>query len=104
MNARLVVPAFASAALLLGALADHGSYDYYMVMRWVVTVAAAWIAFVAYEAKREPWMWLFIGAAILFNPVAMVTMSKEQWAPVDVVAALVFATAPFVVRRRVEEA
>lgn len=104
MNPRLVIPAFASAALLLGALADHGSYDYYMVMRWVVTVSAAWIAYVAYQSQREPLMWLFIAAAILFNPIAMVTMSKDQWAPVDVVAALMFAAAPFVVRQREDEA
>lgn len=103
MNPRLVIPAFASAALLLGALADHGSYDYFMVMRWVVTVSAAWIAFVAYQLQRDPLMWLFIASAILFNPVAMVTMGKEQWAPVDVVAALVFAAAPFVVRERRSE-
>ncbi|MCW2956613.1 MAG: hypothetical protein JWO69_1482 [Thermoleophilia bacterium] len=100
MNLRLVIPAFASAALLFGSLADHGSYDYYMVMRWAVTASAAWIAFAAYRLQREPLMWMFIAAAILFNPVAMITMTKEQWAPVDVVAALVFAAAPFVIRAR----
>lgn len=102
MNVRLALPAFVSAALLFGALADHSSYDYYMVMRWVVTVSAAWIALVAYQARREALMWCFIGAAILFNPIAMITMNREQWRPVDVIAALVFLAAPFAVRERSE--
>ena len=53
-----------AVAILLGAMSEH-PYAYYQVLRWVVTLAAAFAAIQAHEHGRQGWMWIFIAMAIL---------------------------------------
>ena len=75
--------------LLLIAIGDL-EYGYYQLLRWVITGASAYSAFLAYENMGKVWMWLFVVIAILFNPIAPIHLEKETWQVADLVVAVVF--------------
>jgi hypothetical protein len=83
------IPAVAAAAMLIVALGQH-PYGYYTFLRWSVTVAALVVAWVAWNSTAQWATWLFVGIAILFNPLAPVYLTRDQWRPIDIVAAVCF--------------
>ena len=67
-------------------------YGYYTLLRIVVTTAAiyaAWLCFSEGEAV-DLRVAGFVFIAILFNPIIPIHLSREIWAPIDVVAAAAF--------------
>ena len=80
--------------LLLG-IPSGWPYAYYQILRWVVAIAAGIGAYKAYEQKKTPWIWLMVGIAILFNPIAPVYLDKSTWVILDVAAAALFGVAVF---------
>lgn len=101
------LPCLGAAALCVAALAEW-PYGYYQVLRWVVTLVAVGFAFYGYsrvraiEAPDEKQWWslavmpAMVGLAILFNPIAPITMPRSDWAPLDLAAAVPFAVGFFV--------
>ena len=86
------------AALLFLALADMPS-GYYVLMRIIVCVSSAIIAYGSY--KRENSLngsaILFGLMAILFNPIIPVYLYDRQiWMPIDIIGALLFVIKGFV--------
>jgi hypothetical protein len=79
----------APAGLLIFSLAPL-PYGYYQFLRLVVTIAAGFIAFSRFEDDKTAWAFTFGGICILFNPIFPIYMSRDFWAPVDVVVALIF--------------
>jgi hypothetical protein len=75
-----------AAVLLLFAL-GRNPYDFYTIMRWIVCGVSAYGAFTEFERKRSAWPWTFVIIAIAFNPIAPVRLSRETWAPIDVLVA-----------------
>lgn len=75
-----------AAALLLIAVGLN-PYDFYTIMRWVVCGVCTYGAFVEFERGRTTWAWLFVIMAVAFNPIVPVRLSREIWAPIDVIAA-----------------
>jgi hypothetical protein len=83
------VPAAIGAAFML--LAAMGAqYEFYVVVRWAVTAMAIWMSVVASSLKRTPWVVLFTGIAILFNPLIPVYATREFWAPIDYAGFVLF--------------
>lgn len=85
------------AALLLLALVDMPS-GYYVLMRIVVCLASAIVAYGGY--KREDsvngTVILFGLMAILFNPIIPVYLyDREIWMTIDVIGAIVFVIKGF---------
>jgi len=79
-----------SAIMLWSARGGYHPYAYYQIMRWVVSLSAllgAWRFAVCrwYTATAA-----LIFAAILFNPISPIRMSRFQWHPYDFWAALGF--------------
>lgn len=86
------------AALLLLALADMPS-GYYVLMRIIVCVASAIVAYGSY--KRENSLngsaILFGLMAILFNPIIPIYLyDREIWMPIDIIGAIIFVIKGFV--------
>ena len=77
------------AALLLGAVINW-PYSYYIFLRWVVCVGAAYCGWQANHVGRIWWAIGFCGLAILFNPFKPVYMHRDVWTWIDAVAAVVF--------------
>ena len=83
------IPALVAAILLLVALGNH-PYGYYTFVRWAVSIAAMFLAVFAHKQKRHAITWLFVGVAILFNPIAPVYLQRSTWHVLDVLTALIF--------------
>jgi hypothetical protein len=75
-----------AAGLLLFALGQN-PYDFYTIMRWVVCGVCSYAAFVDFGRDRSTWAWLFVVVAVAFNPIVPVRLSRETWAPIDILAA-----------------
>lgn len=83
-----VVPAL----FCIGALWPQ-PYAYYELLRVVVCLPAAFLAgmiFVSGIRHAIPWSIAFGAAALLFNPFEPIHLSREVWAPIDVVVAVLF--------------
>ena len=65
-------------------------YGYYMFLRLAVTAAAAYIAYVNFDKDITVWGIVFVGVALLFNPLYTVHLDKALWAVIDLVVAVLF--------------
>jgi hypothetical protein len=78
---------YACAAMLFVGAAPL-PYGYYTLLRLVACGVFAFAAFVAADRKQKVLPWVFGLAALLFNPIVKVHLSKELWAFVDIAAAI----------------
>lgn len=76
------------AAMLLLALLQL-PYGYYTLLRLVVCLTAAIIAFKSWP-KQQAWAIAFGLVALLFNPLVIVSFDRETWVPIDVAVATMF--------------
>jgi hypothetical protein len=91
-------PAVLAAILLFIAPADH-PYGYFEALRWVACLSSLLVLWVlaadwSRQPSRErkaPGLIVFGSLAVLFNPIAPITMQRGHWLPVDVIAGLAFA-------------
>ena len=66
-------------------------YAYYQLMNWVVVIASVVATWQAYREHNEWVMWLFILAAVIFNPVAPLFLSAQMWQIADALVVILFA-------------
>lgn len=79
------------AALLLVGVAEM-PYSYYTILRIVVCGIAVHGAYSNYiEDKSRTSIWWWSGLAILFNPVLVIHMGKDEWCVTDLIMSIVFA-------------
>jgi hypothetical protein len=90
----LAVAKIVLAIALLLALAPL-PYAYYQLLRWAVCGVAAFSAYQAYEKQKNAWMWIFGALAVLFNPIVPIYLSKQVWAILDVISAIILFTSLF---------
>ena len=64
-------------------------YGYYVLLRWVITAISIYVAYSLGEAKDSK-LWIFVGLAILFNPIAPIYSTKSFWIIADLVSAGLF--------------
>jgi len=79
--------ALAAVMLILAIFA--WPYEYYVLLRWVVTAISIYVAYALGEAKDYK-LWIFVGLAILFNPIDPIYRTKPFWIIADLVAAGLF--------------
>ena len=91
------IPCIIAAAFLLGALGAW-PYGYYKLLRVVVCLAAAYVAYLGYDSRRFWATWLFGLIVILFNPIIPVHLTREIWQPIDVGSAILFIGTGFFFR------
>jgi hypothetical protein len=84
LSAHLNKLSLLTSLILLLAIVRGGSYDFFLVVRIVVTVNSALLAW-RYYKKRTLLTLLFGGVAVLFNPVLPVFFSREVWRLIDAV-------------------
>ena len=65
-------------------------YGYFMFLRLAVTAAAAYVAYVNFNKDIPVWGIVFVGVALLFNPLYTVHFDKGLWAVIDIVVAALF--------------
>lgn len=83
--------------MLFWALANH-PYGYYQLLRWVIAGTTGYLAYLAYESKKNTWTWILAITAILFNPIAPIHLNRETWAVLDIIAAAIIFTSIFKIK------
>ncbi len=77
--------------------------EYYRFLRVIVFVGALLIVIKNYKEQLF-WVFLFIGIAILFNPVFPIYLYKHSiWMPIDIVVGILFLLDCFLIQKPKEE-
>ena len=71
----------------MGGISEEG---YYTLLRIVIFLLAGGAAFRWFFGGRPVLLWLFIGMAIMFNPIIEIHFEKEIWMGIDAVAVILF--------------
>jgi hypothetical protein len=82
-----IIAKLIAAGMLFAALGRH-TYDYYTLLKWIACGVCAYTAFQAAESKKIGWLFVFLTAAIVLNPIAPLHLKRETWAIVDPAAAV----------------
>ena len=95
-----MVSIIAIIMLLLAIPSGIWPYGYYILLRWVVTGAALFVLWIAYELKKKTWPWIMGAIAILFNPIASIYLDKGTWVIIDIIVAVLFLVSMFKIKQK----
>ncbi len=84
------------ASVLLFLAVANLPYGYYRFLRIVITLIAGVNAYNSYKKEKHILFIVFLGIAILFNPIIPIYLSKDIWIPIDVIAGLFFGVLSFI--------
>ncbi len=87
-----------AAAFLFLALIDGWPYGVFTLLRFVVFAASAYVAWMAYELRKEKWVWTFGFLAVLFNPLIVIHLNREIWSVVDLIVGIFMIVSVFVLK------
>jgi hypothetical protein len=63
-------------------------YGYYQLIRYIAVVGFAILAYYEYERKNIPMVIIFVTLAVLFQPLAKISLGRQIWNIVDVIVAV----------------
>jgi len=63
-------------------------YGYYTLVRFVVSIAFAIMAYKSYVSKETEWCIVYVAIAILFQPIFKIPLGRVMWNIVDVLVAI----------------
>lgn len=81
--------------MLVWALNPANPYGYYVLLRWVCCGVFAYLAFHAFNQKRQAWVWILGITAGIYNPIVPVHLTREIWSVVNVITIAVAAASIF---------
>lgn len=87
-----------AALFLFVALIDGWPYGFFTLLRFTIFASAAYIAWMAYEEKKEKWVWIFGFLAVLFNPFIVIHLNREIWSVIDFIVGVFMIVSVFVLR------
>jgi hypothetical protein len=85
LNKKKNIALLIAAAFLFVALFDGWPYGFFTLLRFVVFASSAYVAWMAYEAQKERWIWIFGFLAVLFNPFIVIHLDREIWSVIDLI-------------------
>ena len=85
-----------AVAFLFLALFDGWPYGFFTLLRFVVFASTAYIAWIAYEQKKEKWVWIFGFLAVLFNPFIPIYLNRELWSIIDFIVGIFMIVSIFI--------
>ena len=95
------LPLLISAIMLILAIPPiWGLYGYYTLLRLVVCGSSIFAAYTAYELDKHVYVWIMGFIALLFNPIAPVKLTRDNWILIDLVVAPVFIISAFALRKK----
>jgi hypothetical protein len=86
-----VVVVLAAAGVLIGAEGRH-PYSYFTMLRWLACSAAVLLVWRG-AVQGVKWAWALVPAAVLFNPIAPIRLSRATWQTLDIAVAVVMVLA-----------
>lgn len=91
-NNRVVfAPQIIAIIMLLGALYPSNPYGYYVILRIVLCIICAYLAFRANELATNAWVWILGVIALIYNPIVKVHLNREIWTAVNIATIIVLA-------------
>ncbi len=87
-----------SIVMLLLAIPTFWPYGYYILLRWIITASALFLAWIAYDLEKVLWVVLMGLVAILFNPLIPIHLAKSGWVLIDFVSAILFFLAAYSIK------
>ena len=72
------------------------SYGYYQFVRFLALIGFAILAYKSYERQENIMTILFVGLAILFQPLFKISLGRELWNIVDVIVGIGLISSIFI--------
>lgn len=91
-----------ASCLLVWATSKH-PYSYFIILRWVVCGVAIYGVYKSVINKKTIFSWILGIIALLFNPILRFQFSRETWAPIDIISAVIFIVSIFFIGKRTSE-
>jgi len=88
LKALLAITGFA----LLLAIAPW-PYEYFVMLRGLVSITAGLLAFVVIRAQKHGWLFLAIPAFLLWSPLLGVEMMRDEWLLLNLAFGIAFLVA-----------
>lgn len=85
-----------SSTFLFLALFDVWPYGFFTLLRFVVFASSAYVAWTAYKAQKEKWVWLFGFLAVLFNPFIIIHLNRKLWIIIDLIVGIFMIVSIFI--------
>lgn len=81
-------------------LAVFGGWDYsfFILLRWLVSSCAAYLAVIARQQRSSGWMWTMGAIMVLFNPLVPIHLRRGTWVYLDLLVAMILGYSPLWVR------
>lgn len=90
-----------ASTFLFIALFDGLPYGYFTLLRFVICIVSAYLAYKIYKDNKESlWVWAFGFIAILFNPIIIIHLQREQWWVIDLIAGIFFVLSIFLIKTK----
>lgn len=87
-----------AAAFLFLAIFDGWPYGFFTLLRFVVFACSTYVAWVAHEAQKKKWVWIFGFFAVLFNPFIVIHLDREIWSVIDLIVGVFMVISLFVLK------
>lgn len=98
LNKKKNIASIIATVFLFLALLNGWPYGFFTLLRLVVFVATAYIAWIAYTQQKEKWVWIFGFIAVLFNPFIVVHLNRELWSFIDVIVGVFMIVSIFTLK------
>lgn len=90
-----------ASAFLFIALFEGLPYGYFTLLRFIVCVVGAYLAYEIYEENKESlWVWAFGLVVVLFNPIIIIHLQREQWWIIDLIVGIFFVLSIFLIKTK----
>lgn len=97
-NKKKNITVLIAAAFLFVALFDGWPYGFFTLLRFVVFATTAYIAWMAYEHKKEKWIWIFGFLTVLFNPFFPIYLNRDVWMIIDFITGVFLIISAFLLK------
>jgi hypothetical protein len=77
-------------AFLLWAILPVNPYVFYMLLKLVICGIAIALALRCREQAKDQWMWVFIGIALLYNPIIHLPFVRFLWTIINIATIVAF--------------
>jgi hypothetical protein len=95
-----LIPSLIAIVFLIVAVTDRHPYGFYQLLRWIVCGSAAFIAYIGWATERQWALWLFVGIAILFNPLEPIHLNRDAWQMIDMLTTIPLFLSIFLVKKK----
>lgn len=86
---RIWIPQAIASVMLLWALNPDNPYGYYILLRVVCCAVFAYLAVQAASQEKHGWVWVLGAAAVIYNPIIRIHLTREVWSVVNVITVVV---------------